>query len=67
MTAPAQPAPKPTLTVDEVAALCGISRGLAYDQVRAGRIPSIRLGRRILVPRAALEALLANPTNGQAR
>ena len=47
-----------TLTVDEAAAMLGISRGLAYELVRQGRLPSVRLGRRILVPRAALVAFL---------
>jgi excisionase family DNA binding protein len=47
------------MTVDEVAAYLGISRGTAYDGVRRGEIPSLRIGRRILVPRAAIEAMLA--------
>ena len=47
-----------TLTVDEVAEILKISRGLAYEGVRDGSIPSVRIGRRILVPRAALIALL---------
>ncbi len=47
-----------TLTVDQAAKLLGISRNLAYELVRLGQIPSVRLGRRIVVPRAALERLL---------
>ena len=47
-----------TLTVEEVAATLGISRAFAYEVVRRGEIPSIRIGRRVLVPRAALERLL---------
>jgi len=39
------------LTVSEAAKLLRISRGLAYELVRQKRIPFIRLGRRILVPR----------------
>lgn len=39
-----------TYTVDEVAEMLGISRGLAYEMVRRGELPSIRLGRRLLVP-----------------
>ena len=46
-------------TVDEAARLLGISRNLAYEGVRSGAIPSLRIGRRLLVPRAALERLLA--------
>jgi excisionase family DNA binding protein len=47
-----------TLTVEEVAATLGISRAFAYEAVRRGEIPSIRIGRRVLVPRAALKRLL---------
>lgn len=53
-----------TYTVEEAALALGISRGLAYDMVRQGVIPSLRLGqRRVLVPRSSLEALLA-PSRG---
>lgn len=47
-----------TLTVAEAAACLGISRNTAYDAVRRGTVPSIRVGRRILIPTQALEALL---------
>ena len=50
-----------TLNVKEAGMLLGLSRGLMYDAIRTGRIPSIRVGRRILIPRAALEQLLASP------
>ena len=46
------------LTVEEAASLLRISRGTAYEAVRTGAIPSCRLGRRILIPRAALLAHL---------
>ena len=46
------------LTVSEAAKLLGISRGLAYEAVRLGQIPSLRIGRRIVVPRAAFLKLL---------
>jgi excisionase family DNA binding protein len=49
---------KLTITVAEVARLLGISRMSAYAAVRGGLIPSLRLGRRVLVPRIALERLL---------
>jgi excisionase family DNA binding protein len=49
---------RPTLTVEETAKLLGISRGLAFQAVRRGDIPAIRIGRRILVPLARLQALL---------
>jgi excisionase family DNA binding protein len=47
-----------TYTVEEAARLCGVSRGVAYQAVAAGEIPSLKVGRRILVPRARLLALL---------
>jgi excisionase family DNA binding protein len=47
-----------TMTVDEAAQALGISRTLAYELVAGHQLPSVRLGRRILVPGRALEALL---------
>ena len=49
---------KLTLKVEEAANLLGISRGLAYEMVRLGKIPSIRFGHRLLIPRRALNRLL---------
>jgi len=49
---------KAVLTVDETAQLLGLSRSSAYQGVMRGEIPSFRVGKRILVPRAALERLL---------
>ena len=46
------------LTVDEAAYLLNISRGLAYELVARGELPAIRLGRRIVIPRVAMEELL---------
>jgi excisionase family DNA binding protein len=54
------------LTVMETAEFLRISRGSAYEGIRLGQIPSIRIGRRLLVPRPALEKLLEGvPQNGQ--
>ncbi len=47
-----------TLTVEEAAELLGVSRALGYELVARGEIPSLRLGRRIVVPRRAIEAML---------
>jgi excisionase family DNA binding protein len=47
-----------TLTVEEAAAALGVSRGTAYEAARTGRIPSIRIGRRLVVPIAGLRAML---------
>ena len=50
---------KLTLTVEEAAARLGIGRNAAYRGVRSGEIPSIKIGNRIVVPKAALNALLS--------
>ena len=52
---------KLTLSVEETARLLGIGRNLCYDRVKTGEIPSLKIGRRLLVPKAALEKLLADP------
>lgn len=52
------PLQRPTLTVDAVAKILHVSRASAYLAVDRGELPSIRVGRRILVPTAALLALL---------
>ena len=49
---------RPTLTVEEAAEVVGISRGAAYQAARTGEIPTLRIGRRILVPTARLLDLL---------
>jgi len=52
-----------TYSVEEVATMLGIARGKAYEHVRSGEIPSIRMGRRLLIPRARFHAWL----NGRTR
>lgn len=55
-----------TWTVEEAAVALGVSRAFAYDAVRRGEIPAIKIGRRILVPRSALNHLLENsPTTSE--
>ncbi|MHB1486935.1 MAG: helix-turn-helix domain-containing protein [Acidimicrobiales bacterium] len=53
-----RPVQRLTLTVEQAAETLGISRAFAYEAVANGDIPCIRIGRRILVPKAALEKLL---------
>ena len=48
----------PTVTVEEFAGLLGLSRNGAYNAVRDGKIPSIRIGRSIRVPCAPLRKML---------
>ena len=45
-------------TVVEAAKVLGISRSLAYQLAASGELPTVRLGRRLVVPRRALERLL---------
>ena len=52
------------LTVPEAARLLGISRTHAYGLVSRGELVHVRLGRRIVVPRHALDALLRVPPDG---
>lgn len=54
-----------TMTVSQTAVVLGISRSSAYECVRVGSIPSIRLGRRIVVPRRAIDELLEAATPAQ--
>jgi len=51
-----------TLTVEEAAQVLGISRAFAYESVRRGDIPHIKIGRRLLIPKVALDRLLASAT-----
>ena len=45
-------------TVEEAAELLGISRSFAYEAVQRAEIPSMRIGKRILVPKVALQRFL---------
>lgn len=45
-------------TVAEAGELLGISRAFAYELVARGELPVIRLGRRRLVPKVALLAIV---------
>ena len=46
------------LTPIEAANILRISRTNCYEQIRLGNIPSVRIGKRIIVPRAALMRML---------
>ncbi|MGQ0824116.1 MAG: helix-turn-helix domain-containing protein [Actinomycetota bacterium] len=56
-----------TVSVTEAARLLGIGRTLAYDLVARGVLPSVRLGRRVLIPRYALAEVLASSANNAHR
>ena len=51
-------APPLTMTVEETADALGIGRTLAYELVTRGELPALRLGRRIVIPRSAIEELV---------
>ena len=52
---------KLVLTVKEVTKILGIGRNGAYAAIKRGDIPSIKIGRRILVPTASVRAMLRSP------
>jgi excisionase family DNA binding protein len=54
-----------TYDVPEAGRLLGLSRNGAYAAAKAGLIPVLNIGRRMLVPKAALHRMLANAGAGQ--
>jgi excisionase family DNA binding protein len=52
------------LTVVEVAARLRISRNHCYALIAAGELPVLRLGRKIVIPAAQFERLLAGSVVG---
>lgn len=55
-----------TYTVEQAGKLLGLSKNVMYDAVADGSLPSIRIGRRILIPKIALEATLASAVGTKA-
>jgi excisionase family DNA binding protein len=53
------PTERQTLKIEEAAKVLGISRNTAYDAVKSGQLPTVKIGRRFLVPKAALDRMLA--------
>jgi excisionase family DNA binding protein len=58
-TTPARPDERLAYSVDEAAHITGLSRDLLYDQMRAGRLAYLKVGRRRIITRQHLEAFLA--------
>jgi excisionase family DNA binding protein len=54
------PGDRLVLTVAEAGALLGISRAFAYELVARGELPVLRLGRRVVVPKVALLAMVGS-------
>jgi excisionase family DNA binding protein len=48
-----------TMSITDAARKLGVGRNTAYEAARAGEIPTIRIGKKILVPLAAFENYLA--------
>ena len=46
------------ITVPEAAAMLGLSRNFAYELVKQKQLPVIKFGKRLLIPRVALEKML---------
>jgi excisionase family DNA binding protein len=56
-----------TLSVRDAAVLSGIGRDALYRLVQDGQIPHLKIGRRVLIPRAALEKWLNEEAARNAR
>jgi excisionase family DNA binding protein len=55
-----------TMSIDETAVYLGISRQSAYAMTKRKELPTLRVGKRILVVRARLDAMLADGSLGRA-
>jgi excisionase family DNA binding protein len=53
-----QPGGRLAYSVDEAAVITGLSRDLLYDQMRAGKLAYLKVGRRRIITRQHLEAFL---------
>jgi excisionase family DNA binding protein len=53
-----------TRTVPEAAQLLGLSESATYEAVGRGQIPAVKIGRRVLVKRDALLAMLTSAGPG---
>ena len=50
----------------EAGQILGIGRSTAYELARKGRLPVLRLGRKLVVPKVALDKMLNDVTIGPA-
>jgi excisionase family DNA binding protein len=51
-------------SVEQLAQYLGISRAQAYKMLRLGVIPSIRLGKRFVLPRVAIDKWMESAVSG---
>jgi excisionase family DNA binding protein len=54
-----EPPSRLTYDVEEAGRLLGLGRNASYEAAKNGQIPTLRIGRRLLVPKAALDRILA--------
>ncbi len=52
----------PTLTVPEAGRFIGLGRAASYEAARRGQLPTLRFGKRLLVPTAEFRRLLGLET-----
>jgi excisionase family DNA binding protein len=57
-----EPLRRRVLSIKEAGVVLGISKASAYEFAASGALPTIKLGRRRLVPVAALDRLLGETT-----
>lgn len=60
LSAPGADAPDRLLSIDEAAATLGLGRTALYGELQAGRLRSIAVGRRRLVPAGAIREFIAS-------
>lgn len=52
-----------TLRVEDLMPILGIGRNTAYELIRSGKIRSIRIGKKIRIPKAAILEFLNRDSN----
>jgi excisionase family DNA binding protein len=57
--------PRRTVTVAEAASILGIGRNSAYEAAKRGEIPTIKIGRLVLIPLDGLDRLLLGDRSGK--
>ncbi len=50
------------ITVPEAAEMLGLSRNFAYELVKQKQLPVVKFGKRLLIPRVALDKMLEKGT-----
>jgi excisionase family DNA binding protein len=56
-----------TISVPEAGRRLGLGKNASYEAARRGELPVLRFGRKLRVPRVALERLLIEAKPGSAR